>query len=170
MPDKRTEIDMTNSADVEWVKSQKEPALWHQAAVAVIAYCHDDHGFLQWLFKQREMDRATAGWLLFWPEGSLYLRGQTNHFGLLDYVSETEMVQMLNALCERSETMGFDHDQLGLDAEVETERQRCLDVVAQREVANGIIVPTNIISCKFAPPSSRKHDAEEGGLIRIYDN
>lgn len=167
MLDKPTEIDMSNLADVAWVKSQKDPALWHHAAIAVIAYCHDDHGFLQWLIKQREMDRATAGWLLLWPEGSLYLRGQTSHFGLLDYTSESEMVQILNTLCERSETTGFDQDQIGLDAEVETERQRCLSVVTRGEVANGIIAPTNVISRRFAPPSYLKYDVEEGGLVRI---
>ncbi len=158
---------MTNSDHVAWVKSQRDPALWHEAAIAVLAYCHDDHGFLPWLLEQPDMDRATAGWLLFWPEGSLYLSGETSHFDFLDNSNEAEMVAMLHSLCARSETKGFARDELGLDQGFEAERQRCLDIVAQDEVANGLTVPHRIISQGFVKPTTVKYAAQDGGIIFV---
>ena len=63
MRDAPEEIDMSEAGHVAWVKAQRDPALWHQAAMAALAYRGDDHGFLHWLLEQPEMDRATAGWI-----------------------------------------------------------------------------------------------------------
>ena len=40
------EIDLADAAHVAWVKSQRDPALWHQAAMAALAYRGDDYDFL----------------------------------------------------------------------------------------------------------------------------
>src|SRR5437868_8697268 len=99
------EIDMAEAAGVAWVKAQRDPALWHEAAMAALAYRGDAHGFLDWLIAQPDMDRATAGWMFLWPEGSLYLRGETDF--PLDHVSSAKMVALFRALCERSVAMGL---------------------------------------------------------------
>jgi hypothetical protein len=161
------EIDMSRADHVAWVKSRNEPALWHQAAMAVLAYCHDDHGFLAWLIEREEMDRATAGWLFLWPEGSLYLLGKTQTFGLLDHSSEAEMVDLLNKLCLRSERRGFVHDELGLDADFDGERRKCLGVAERGEVVEGRMAPMAILSQPFKRPSPSKYYAVDEGLIEV---
>ena len=102
------ELDIAEADHAAWVKAQRDPALWHQAAMAVLAYRDDDHGFLPWLLQQPEMDRATAGWIFLWPEGSLYLRGETDF--PLNHISSEGMVALFRALCERSESTGFSRD------------------------------------------------------------
>jgi hypothetical protein len=161
------EIDMSTPEGVTWVKSQNDAELWHTAAMAVIAWCRDDHGFLPWLVEQPSMDRATAGWLFLWPEGSLYLLGKTETFALLDYSSEAEMVALLRALSERSETLGFARDEIGLDPGFEAERQNCLEIIARRDVADGLPNPHRLLSRKFASPIRSRYTIEEGGAIEM---
>ena len=159
------EIDISEADHAAWVKAQRDPALWHQAAMAALAYRGDDHGFLAWLLGQPEMDRATAGWIFLWAEGSRYLRGETS-FPLNHMTSEAMMV-LFRSLCGRSETMGFSRDDLGLDPDFEPERKACLDVVARNEVAAGIIVPRQIISRPFAPPRKDARFTLDDGIILL---
>lgn len=160
------EIDMTKAEDVAWVQSQRDPALWHQAAMAVFAYVGDHHGFLPWLFRQPEMDRATAGWIFLWTEGSRYLRGDPGGTFPLDYFSGDEVISLFEAVCERSERAGFSHDLLGLDQDFEPERQACLAVVAAGEVADGITVPSAIIGEPFkAPIPPGRYEIDDGLLV-----
>jgi predicted esterase len=58
------------------------------------------------------MDRATAGWIFLWAEGSRYLRGATD-FNFNSGVRDVEA--LLRSVCERSKGMGFSNDALGLD-------------------------------------------------------
>ena len=111
------------------------------------------------------MDRATAGWIFLWPEGSLYLRGETDF--PLNHITSAGMVALFRALCARSESLGFSRDDLGLDPDFEPERKRCLDVVARNEVATGIIVPRQIISRPFAPPKKDARYALDDGIILL---
>jgi hypothetical protein len=95
------ELDMAEEAHVAWVRSQHDPALWHEAAQAALAYRGDRHGFRPWLLQQADMDRATAGWIFFWTEGSRYLRGETRFY--CNHVTSDAMAELFRALCVRSE-------------------------------------------------------------------
>jgi hypothetical protein len=165
MPGPFDELDMAEAEHAAWVKAQRDPALWHQAAMAALAYRGDGHGFLPWLLEQPEMDRATAGWIFLWPEGSLYLRGETDF--PLNHITSEGMVALFRALCTRSESMGFSRDDLGLDPGFEPERKVCLDVVARNQVAAGIIVPRQIISRPFAPPKEDTRFTLDDGIILL---
>ncbi len=162
------EIDMAKAEDVAWVKARRDPALWHQAAMACLAYLGDEHGFLPWLVRQPEMDRATAGWIFLWGEGSIYLRGEAEKtFGLLSHFSAPQVISLFDALCERSEVVGFSEDRLGLDKDFEAERQRCLEVVARGQVGRGITVPSAIIGRPFrAPAGGGDYEIDDGLLVR----
>ena len=165
MPAPFEELDMAAAEHAAWVKAQRDPALWHQAAMAALAYRGDAHGFLPWLLEQPELDRATAGWIFLWPEGSLYLRGETDF--PLNHITSAGMVALFRALCERSESVGFSRDDLGLDPGFEPERKRCLDVVARNEVAAGTIVPRQVISRPFAPPKQDARFTLDDGIILL---
>ena len=43
---------MAEADHAAWVKAQRDPALWHQAAMAALAYRGDHHGFLPWLLER----------------------------------------------------------------------------------------------------------------------
>jgi hypothetical protein len=103
---------MSETDYAAWVKAQRDPALWHQAAMAALAYRGDPHGFLPWLLEQPEMDRATAGWIFLWAEGSRYLRGVTDF--PLNHITSEAMMALFRSLCGRSESVGFPRDDLGL--------------------------------------------------------
>jgi hypothetical protein len=133
--------------------------------MAVLAGCHDDHGFLPWLLTQPDMDRATAGWLFLWPEGSMYLVGNTSNWSLLDNSTEPEMLSLFSAICERSEQSGFARDECGLDAGFEAERLKCLEIFAQGKVLSGITFPHRLISTPFKPPMRSGYRHEDAGLI-----
>lgn len=77
------------------------------------------------------------------------------------------MVALFRALCERSESLGFSRDDLGLDPGFEPERKRCLDVVARNQVAAGLIVPRQIISRPFAPPKQDARFTLDDGIIPL---
>jgi hypothetical protein len=43
---RRTEL--ADPEHVAWVKSQRDPGLWHVAAIAVLVHLGDPRGFLVW--------------------------------------------------------------------------------------------------------------------------
>jgi hypothetical protein len=57
------DLNMCDAEHVAWVKSQRDPELWHAAATAIVNTVGDPHGFLVWVANQPEMDRATAGYV-----------------------------------------------------------------------------------------------------------
>lgn len=159
------EIDMAKATDVAWVKAQRDPALWHEAAMAALAYRGDEHGFLPWLLAQPETDRATAGWIFLWAEGSRYLRGETD-FSLYHLASD-EMVDIFAAICMRSEGVGFNNDNIGLESGFEPERKACLDIIENGKLAAGIIAPTAIIGRPFDKPRNDGRFALDDGIILL---
>lgn len=165
MHDDFEEIDMSEADHVAWVRAQRDPALWHQAAMAALAYRGDYHGFLHWLLEQPEMDRATAGWIFLWAEGSRYLRGETDF--PLNHISSESMIALFRLLGVRSEGVGFSRDDLGLDQDFEPERKACLDVIARNQVAAGTIVPRQIIARPFAPPKRDARFTLDDGIILL---
>jgi hypothetical protein len=135
---------------------------------AIFAYVGDRHDFLPWLILQPEMDRATAGWMFLWA-GSRYLVGDGPTSFDLNRVSGEEVVRLFGALCERSERIGFSEDRLGLDPHFEAERQACLAVIANAQVAHGITVPHAIIGRPFAAPSgSADYEVHDGLLVSTH--
>jgi hypothetical protein len=159
------EIDMARAEDVHWVMKQREPSLWHQAVMAAVAYQRDRHDFLFWVLSQPELDRATAGWIFLWAEGSRYLRGDRLDFH--SHYSADEMASLLAAVCKRSEGLGFSRDVLGLDADFEKERLACLNVVAERQLGAGIVPPTAIIGKPFPRPIEDSRYFLDDGLIYV---
>lgn len=157
------EIDISSAEGVAFVKARNDPSLWHEAAIAALAYVGDDHDFLRWLVQQPNMDRATAGWLLLWPEGSRFLRGETS--GFWARIPDEKLVSLLTALCERSERDGFPEDRVGMEEGFEEQRRACLDVVANGQVASGIVIPRTIIGKPFSVMRSTSPFVCDDGLL-----
>ncbi|WP_310467600.1 hypothetical protein [Sphingomonas sp.] len=156
-------IDMASKRGVAKAQASRDPALWHQATMAALAYRGDKHGFLPWVLQQAETDRATAGWIFLWAEGSRYLRGETDF--LLDHISSENMVALFDAVCERSEGMGFANDALGLDPGFEAERLNCLAVIANGQLAPGIVAPKALLERPFDPPRQDDRFRMDDGII-----
>jgi len=167
MPDSDTlpqELDMSEPRDVAWVKARNDPEIWHQAAIATIAYLGDKHGFLPWLVQQPAMDRATAAWLLLNFEAPRYLRGEDYSFWAR--IHDDDVRSLFNALCDRSERIGFSKDDLGLPPAIEPQRQACLDVHAKGEVAAGMTFPFAILGKPFkAPRLDTSYQVHDGILV-----
>ncbi|HLO76024.1 MAG TPA: hypothetical protein VK196_06160 [Magnetospirillum sp.] len=159
------EIDMADAADVAWVQAQRDPALWHLATMAALAYRGNRHGFVHWVLRQPELDRATAGWIFLWAEGSRYLRGKTDFYP--SHVSGDEMLDLLRAVCERSEGAGFSNDALGLDGDFEAERTVCLAAIHNGQVAAGIVAPTALLARAFSPPRDDGRFTLDDGIILV---
>lgn len=161
-----TELEISDAADVEWVKSRNDPAIWHEAAIAALAYRGDKHDFLPWLIQQPTMDRATAGWLFFWLQGSEYLQGKKDSFWAK--IHDPDVVALLKDLCERSERIAFIEDRIGLDGGFEKERQACLAVIRDGLVAPDIVVPNAIIAKAFAARSGpAPYEVHDGTLLSL---
>lgn len=165
------EINMTVLADVEFLKSTNAPAIWHEGAIATLAYVGDEHGFLPWLVQQPNMDRATAGWLFLWSsQGLRYLRGERLSF--YASIPDGAVVDLLAALCERSERTGFSEDHVGLTPDFEQERRACQDAVAKGEIPSGITVPSAIIGKPFRAATYRgSYECHDGLLVnkRLFE-
>lgn len=156
------ELDIIDADHVAWIKARRDPALWHEAAMAALAYRGDPHGFLPWLIRQPETDRATAGWIFLWAEGSRYLRGATD----FDFNSGVEgLLGLFGAICELSAGIGFSNDVLGLDGDFETERLKCLAVIENGELAPGIVAPAALLARPFDPPRDDDRFNLDDGLI-----
>ena len=162
------EIDVTEEGHVAWIRAQRDPSLWHQATMAALAYCGDPHGLVPWVLAQPELDRATAGWLFLWAEGSRYLRGERDF--LLDNASSEEMLAIFRAVCERSAGVGFSNDSLGLDPEFEPERLKARDIVARGEIAAGLVAPRALLDRPFPPERRDERFVLEDGLLLLMDD
>ena len=157
------ELNMRDPEHVEWVKAQRDPELWHAAAIAILNYLGDPRGFLVWLTEQPEMDRATAGYIFLGAYGSAYLRGKTDFGG--EGLSDDEWRRAMEAICRRAATSGFTNDALGLHPGCEAERQACLDLVKHGQVAAGIVVPHAILDAPFPPERKLRYFIEDGALL-----
>lgn len=154
-------LDIGQLEYVEWLKSQHDPDLWHQAAQAELAF-FSRADFIGWLIQQPAMDRATAGWLFLWTESQRYLKGKVDDFDLYPH-----WLPMLKALCERSEGIGFCDDNLGLEPEFEAHRLKCLEVVASGETSAGVVVPHAIIDRPFAAPKPSRYIIDDGLIYTV---
>ena len=172
MFDRRTapsaEIDVAEEGHVAWIRGQRDASLWHQAAMAALAYRSDPHGFVPWVLAQPELDRATAGWLFLWPEGSRYLLGERDF--RLDHISSEGMLAIFHAVCERGEGVGFGNDSIGLDPDFEPERLRALDVVARGEVSAGLVVPHVMLDLPFPRERPDNRFVLDDGLLLLSDD
>ncbi len=157
------EVNMHDTEHADWVRSQRDPELWHAAAIAVVNYLGDPHGFLVWLADQRETDRATAGYFFFGVQGSDYLRGQKDFLG--EGLSSGQWLAAMEAICRRAATTGFANDSLGLHPGFEATRQMCLDVVNRGQVAEGITVPSALLDRPFPPEKKLQYFVEDGTLL-----
>src|SRR6202000_1596155 len=108
------------------------------------------HGFLPWLVRQPRLDRATAGWLFLWPPGSDYLKGVHNRFDTK--LPKDDLVALFDALCARSEDVGFTVDDEGLPTICEPLRQECLAVVQSGNLMPGVVVANAIIGKTLKTP------------------
>ena len=157
------ELNMCDAEHVGWVKSQRDPELWHAAAMAIVNTVGDPHGFLVWLADQPETDRATAGYFFLGAFGADYLRGQTDFLG--EGLSEQQWLRAMKAMCHRAATTGFTNDSLGLHPGCEPTRQACLDLVKRGQVADGITVPHAILNTPFPPEQKLRYFIEDGVVL-----
>jgi hypothetical protein len=157
------ELNMRDPQHVAWVKSQRDPELWHVAAIAVLNYLGDPRGFLVWLMEQPETDRATAGYIFFGAYGSAYLRGQTDFGG--EGLSNQEWLHTMQAICRRAARSGFTNDALGLPLRFEAERQACLNLLKRGQVTDGIAVPHTLLDAPFPPEQQRRYFIEDGAVL-----
>ena len=161
------EIYMTEAADVAWVQAQTDPALWHEATMATLAYCGDPHDFLPWVLQQPKTDRATAGWIFLWAEGSRYLRGKTDFpFGKL---SSAKMLALFRTICDRSQAIGFTNDNLGLDGSFEAQRLECLAILEDGGIASDVVAPSRLLEKPFDPPCRDPRFMLDDGIIICRD-
>jgi len=158
-------LDVTELADVRWIMEAGNPAIWHQAAMAALAYRGDPHGLLPWLIARPAIDRATVGWIFFWAEGDRYLQGETNFDGF-DHVSSEQMLSLFAMIGERSLDMPFGQDVIGLDPDFEPVRQRC--IVAAKTAGPNIAVPRQLLNKAFGTPQNTSpYLLEDGELILV---
>jgi hypothetical protein len=157
------ELNLRDLQHVDWVKSRRDPELWHVATIAIVNTLGDPHAFLVWLMDQPETDRATAGYVFFGAYGSAYLRGQTEFGG--EGLSDQQWLSAMQAICRRAAKSGFTNDQLGLHPGFETERQACLDVINRGQVADGVAVPRALLDAPFPPEKKLQYFVEDGSVL-----
>ena len=157
------ELSTHNREHVDWVKSQRDPELWHVAATALVNFLGDPRGFLPWLMDQPETDRATAGYVFFGAFGSSYLRGQTEFGG--EGLSDDQWLHAMQAICRRAADVGFVDDSLGLHPGFNSERQACLDLINRGEVADGIAVPRALLDAPFPAERKLRYFVEDGTVL-----
>ena len=158
------DLNMRHPEHVDWVKSQRDPELWHAAALAIVNGVGDPRGFLVWLADQPELDRATAGYIFLCAYGSRYLRGETDFSGGEGMTGE-EWLRALAAICRRAATVGFTNDSLGLHPGIEGQRQRCLDLINRGQVADGIPIPYPLVEAPFPPEKKLRYFVDDGVLL-----
>ena len=159
------EIDIAKAADVDWLMAQADPAIWHEAAIAALAYRGDRHGFVPWLVQQPQMDRATAGWILMASPFREFLTGARASMWATG-VAVPELVEILTALCERSDRIGFSNDRLGLEQEWEEPRQACMAIIEGGELDPRLRAPTSIVGKPFpAPQEDMPYSVHDGLMI-----
>ena len=157
------DLNMRDPEHVAWVKLQRDPELWHAAAIAVVNHLGDPQGFLVWVFDQSEVDRATAGYVFLGAFGAEYLRGQTEFGG--EGFSSQEWLSAMQAVCRRAAATGFTNDSLGLHPGYAQAQQQCRDVSSRGEVAAGIVVPHALIDTPFPPEQKLRYFIEDGTLL-----
>ena len=157
-----SELSLRDPEHVAWLKSQRDPELWHAAGMAAII-SGDPHGFLPWLFDQPEVDRATAGYVFFGVYGNSYLEGGTEFGG--EGLSDEEWRNVMAAICRRAAGPGFAGDKLGLHPGFEASRRKCLDLVKSGKAAQGIPIPHPLLDTPFPPERKSRFLIEDGVLL-----
>ena len=158
------ELDVTNPLHIEWIKSSRDPLIWHEAAVAALAYMGDKHGFLPWLVEQPELDRATAGWLFLWCAGERYLSGQKD--GFYAKIPDDRVLELTKAICWRSENGEFGSARAGLDTSFEETREKCLELISNGQISDGVVAPRTLLSKPFQSQNGiGKYFVSDGMLV-----
>lgn len=156
-------LDLCNKDHFEWLKTQRDPELWHVAAMAAFAYTDDPHQFLSWLIEQPELDRSTAGFLFLAGNAGRYLKGETRFYG--NGMSGNPYPDLMKRLAKRSETCGFSRDDIGLEPSFEVRRQEILDQVQRREIAPDRMVPFELINTPYPAAKWIGLYVEEGVVV-----
>ena len=156
-------LNMCDAEHVGWVKAQRDPELWHAAAMAIINTVGDPHGFLVWLADQPETDRATAGYFFLGVFGADYLRGETDFLG--EGLTGKQWRRAMEAICRRAATSGFTNDSLGLAPGFESGRQACLDLIALGQAVDGIAIPHAILAAPFPPEQKLQYFVDDGAVL-----
>ena len=135
-----SEIDVRKKPHVDWVKSRRDPALWHLAVQAALAYTGDSRRLVPWLLEQPELDRGTAAWIYLWSGGPEHLETREGRVPLVDS-GGYPLEPVLAALHERSEGLGFAANNIGLEQEFEEIRKSCQSLIDARHVPEDALVP-----------------------------
>ena len=147
------ELNMCDREHVEWVKSQRDPELWHAAAIAIVNTVGDPCAFLVWPADQPELDRATAGYVSWHTDPAISA-------GRRIFPAAKEC-----PICRRAATSGFVNDSLGLHPGFEAPRHACLDLINRGQVADGIAIPHAILDAPFPSEQRRRYFVEGGAVL-----
>ena len=142
------ELNMRDPEHVDWVKSRRDPELWHAAAIAVLNYLGDPRGFLVWLMDQPETDRATAGYIFFGAYGSDYLRGQTD-FSAKDCPARSGCTPCRPFAAGRR-ALASPMIRWVFTPGLKPQRQACLDLVDRGQIADGIVIPRALLDAALS--------------------
>lgn len=157
------QIDLTIFEHVEWLKSTKDPELWHVATQASLAYTDDPHNFVPWVVEQKELDRSTGGWIFLWLDGSLYLKGEDKFYH--SFSTNDYLMEVFSKLTNRSEANGFSQNVIGLDADFEQERQNCIRLAADGNIARGRKFPHSLLDSPYPSPRPIKGIDNVEGVV-----
>jgi hypothetical protein len=157
-------VDVSDLADIEWLKVKGEPAMWHAAALACVTYKSDDHKFLDWLIENDETDRCTAAIVFLRFAGTDYL--STGHFRDLPF-NYGGVETLYAALLNRCERKGFNNSNFGLPEAYERERLACLALIESGAVHPAVKIPVNLLNSTYSGPigPSQYIDVGEGELV-----
>jgi hypothetical protein len=126
-PDK---LDVTSSADVEWIKQSNDPLVWHDATLACLIFSGDPHGLVAWLVEQPALDRVTAAAMfLYRDNGVRRLRGEPVEFVRNDDKARFE--RMIDRLNELDSTRGLISHGIGMASAWEKARIAAIAILAE---------------------------------------
>ena len=117
-------LDLSNAADVDWIKRCDDPLVWHTAALACLIFSGDRHDLLAWLIEQPSLDRVTAAAIfLHGSNGVRHLKGEGVEYVRIDNML---MEQLIDRLCALDKEQSWADHGIGLGEGWETERLTAL--------------------------------------------
>ncbi len=163
MPLPADEISLFDLDHVAWLKDQRDPLLWHVAAMSGLTY-GDPYGFTAWVMEQPELDRATAGFVFLGRYGPDWLGGTPILGG--DGLGGEELVAVFEAICRRS-AIGFGQDELGLHPGFDPTRVACLDLIDLGRVTVEVPAPRSLVATPFPPAVPHGYAIEDGAIYEV---
>jgi hypothetical protein len=153
-------LDVSDSDDVNWIKQSNDPLVWHTAAIACLIFRGDEHGLMAWLARQPSLDRVTAAAMFM--HGSNGVRYLTK--GNIEAVrmKPIQVQEMIDLLCDLSETHALTDNGIGMASGWEAERAKTIAALVDNPRAPMRILERPIDQQTAAMPYT---DIGEGELV-----